>query len=78
MLTKFLLLEFLCLIDFYYIIIKKKLSILLGSTQIKKLFCSLAEELFGLGRDVTIKILSAFIHNIGNYQIVAISGKTKK
>lgn len=33
---------------------------------------------FGLGREVTIKILSAFIHNIKDHQIVAIAGKNEK
>lgn len=33
---------------------------------------------FGLGREVTIKILSAFIHHRGNHQIVAIAGKNEK
>lgn len=33
---------------------------------------------FGLGREVTIKILSAFIHNLKDHQIVAIAGKNEK
>ena len=44
----------------------------------KKVILFFGGGAFGLGRDVTIKILSAFIHNIGNYQIVAISGKNEK
>ena len=44
----------------------------------KKVILFFGGGAFGLGRDVTIKILSAFIHNIGNYQIVAIAGKNEK
>lgn len=33
---------------------------------------------FGLGREQTIEVLKAFIDNIGNMQIVAISGKNEK
>ena len=33
---------------------------------------------FGLGKDTTLRILEALIHNLPTYQIVAISGKNKK
>ena len=33
---------------------------------------------FGLGKDRTLKILDALIHNLATYQIVAISGRNKK
>ena len=33
---------------------------------------------FGLGKDATLRILEAIIHNLPTYQIVAISGKNKK
>ena len=50
----------------------------LGLNQDKRVILFFGGGEFGLGKEQTVKILKAFIDNISNHQIVAISGKNEK